>query len=413
MKQYIANKSPIYYGWIILLISTSMSAVRPVMAVATLSVFITPMSDELNWSRTAFSGAVSIGGFVGAFVSPIIGKGIDRYGTSLVMAFSSLIVAISAIAISQVESIVYFYVFYICGRAMFAGPLMLAPAVAVSNWFVTKRAITLAILQVSQGLGLAIIPFIAKSIIVSQDWPSAWIFLGIMVLIIGVIPPGALMVRKPEDVGLMPDNITNSSKSDDSAETSYTLKEALRTHTMWFLMIFAGFGFMVQAGISLHQAPYYHDQGIPYSQAASIVSIFALSSATGGFLFPLFTTRFSARIMATLSSLFMTIGVIIMIQADTFYLGVISALVFGNGLGGMSTLINVLWADYYGRESLGVIRGVSLPVQTGGQAIGPIASGVLYDLTGDYFISLIYFLVVISLATVFVFVSKPPKKQNL
>ena len=413
MKQYIANKSPIYYGWIILLISTSMSAVRPVMAVATLSVFITPMSDELNWSRTAFSGAVSIGGFVGAFASPIIGKGIDRYGTSLVMAFSSLIVAVSAIAISQIESIVYFYVFYICGRAMFAGPLMLAPAVAVSNWFVTKRAITLAILQVSQGLGLAIIPFIAKSIIVSQDWPSAWIFLGIMVLIIGVIPPGALMVRKPEDVGLMPDNITSSSKSDDSAETSYTLKEALRTHTMWFLMIFAGFGFMVQAGISLHQAPYYHDQGNPYSQAASIVSIFALSSATGGFLFPLFTTRFSARIMATLSSLFMTIGVIIMIQADTFYLGVISALVFGNGLGGMSTLINVLWADYYGRESLGVIRGVSLPVQTGGQAIGPIASGVLYDLTGDYFISLIYFLVVISLATVFVFVSKPPKKQNL
>ena len=413
MKQYIANKSPIYYGWIILLISTSMSAVRPVMAVATLSVFITPMSDELNWSRTAFSGAVSIGGFVGAFASPIIGKGIDRYGTSLVMAFSSLIVAVSAIAISQIESIVYFYVFYICGRAMFAGPLMLAPAVAVSNWFVTKRAITLAILQVSQGLGLAIIPFIAKSIIVSQDWPSAWIFLGIMVLIIGVIPPGALMVRKPEDVGLMPDNITSSSKSDDSPETSYTLKEALRTHTMWFLMIFAGFGFMVQAGISLHQAPYYHDQGIPYSQAASIVSIFALSSATGGFLFPLFTTRFSARIMATLSSLFLTIGVIIMIQADTFYLGVISALVFGNGLGGMSTLINVLWADYYGRESLGVIRGVSLPVQTGGQAIGPIASGVLYDLTGDYFISLIYFLVVISLATVFVFVSKPPKKQNL
>ena len=413
MKQYIANKSPIYYGWIILLISTSMSAVRPVMAVATLSVFITPMSDELNWSRTAFSGAVSIGGFVGAFASPIIGKGIDRYGTSLVMAFSSLIVAVSAIAISQVESIVYFYVFYICGRAMFAGPLMLAPAVAVSNWFVTKRAITLAILQVSQGLGLAIIPFIAKSIIVSQDWPTAWIFLGIMVLIIGVIPPGALMVRKPEDVGLMPDNNSSSSKSDISDQTSYTLKEALRTHTMWFLMIFAGFGFMVQAGVSLHQAPYYHDQGIPYSQAASIVSIFALSSATGGFLFPLFTTRFSARIMATFSSLFMTIGVIIMIQADTFYLGIISALVFGNGLGGMSTLINVLWADYYGRESLGVIRGVSLPVQTGGQAIGPIASGVLYDFTGDYFISLIYFLVVISLATVFVFVSKPPKKQNL
>ena len=174
---------------------------------------------------------------------------------------------------------------------------------------------------------------------------------------------------------------------------------------MWFLMTFAGFGFMVQAGISLHQAPYYHDQGIPYSQAASIVSIFALSSATGGFLFPLFTTKFSARLMATFSSLFMALGVIIMIQAYTFFLGLISALVFGNGLGCMSTLINVLWADYYGRESLGVIRGVSLPIQTGGQAIGPIASGVLYDATGNYFLSLVLFLIVISIATVLVFVS--------
>ena len=89
----------------------------------------------------------------------------------------------------------------------------------------------------------------------------------------------------------------------------------------------------------------------------------------------------------------MALGVIIMIQADTFFLGVISALVFGNGLGGMSTLINVLWADYYGRESLGVIRGVSLPIQTGGQAIGPIASGVLYDSTGNYFLSLVLFLI--------------------
>ena len=211
----------------------------------------------------------------------------------------------------------------------------------------------------------------------------------------------------------MPDNNTNSSKSNIVVETSYTLKQALRTPTMWFLMTFAGFGFMVQAGISLHQAPYYHDQGIPYSQAASIVSIFALSSATGGFLFPLFTAKFSARLMATFSSLFMALGVIIMIQADTFFLGVISAIVFGNGLGGMSTLINVLWADYYGRESLGVIRGVSLPIQTGGQAIGPIASGVLYDSTGNYFLSLVLFLIVISIATVLVFVSKPPKLPNL
>ena len=39
-------------------------------AVATLSIFVVPMSQEFGWSMTEFSGAVSLGGVLGALISP-------------------------------------------------------------------------------------------------------------------------------------------------------------------------------------------------------------------------------------------------------------------------------------------------------------------------------------------------------
>ena len=40
---------------------------------ASLSVFVVPMTDAFGWSRTEMAGAVSLGGVLAAFVSPLIG----------------------------------------------------------------------------------------------------------------------------------------------------------------------------------------------------------------------------------------------------------------------------------------------------------------------------------------------------
>jgi len=48
------------------------------MAVATLSVFVVPMTDEFGWSRGLFSGVVSLGGLCAVIISPVVGRLIDR-----------------------------------------------------------------------------------------------------------------------------------------------------------------------------------------------------------------------------------------------------------------------------------------------------------------------------------------------
>ena len=158
----LPHKTPFYYGWVIFGLAAGMSLIAPVFAVATLSIFIIPMGDEFGWSRTLFSGAVSVGGIVGALVSPALGRIIDRSGTGPVLAASCIVVGLCAINLAFIGGVVSFYIFYILGRMTFSSPFQLAPSTAVSNWFVQRRALVLAFIQFGQGVGLGLIPFFSQ-----------------------------------------------------------------------------------------------------------------------------------------------------------------------------------------------------------------------------------------------------------
>lgn len=72
------------------------------------------------------------------------------------------------------------------------------------------------------------------------------------------------------------------------------------------------------------------------------------------------------------------------------------------------TLLPMAWADYFGRESYGAIRGVALSLQVIAQAVGPIASGLLRDASGTYTGSLLLFGVLAALAAVSALLARRP-----
>ena len=104
----------------------------------------------------------------------------------------------------------------------------------------------------------------------------------------------------------------------------------------------------------------------------------------------------------------MCLGDILMIRADTLVSGQIAGLVFGVGLGGVSSLLRLLWANYYGRTNLGAIRGVSLPIQVGGQASGPLLAGLIFDVTGSYRSALLIFAFAAAMSSFLIFLARPP-----
>jgi len=72
LVEALAARLPFYYGWVVLACVCAAAFSRPGTAVATLSIFIAPMTREFGWSHTEISAAVSVGGVLGALVAPAI-----------------------------------------------------------------------------------------------------------------------------------------------------------------------------------------------------------------------------------------------------------------------------------------------------------------------------------------------------
>ena len=72
------------------------------------------------------------------------------------------------------------------------------------------------------------------------------------------------------------------------------------------------------------------------------------------------------------------------------------------------TLLPVAWADYFGRRHFGAIRSIALSAQVLAQAAGPLLSGVLRDITGDYLGSLRCFAVLAALSVVAALLARRP-----
>ena len=83
---------------------------------------------------------------------------------------------------------------------------------------------------------------------------------------------------------------------------------------------------------------------------------------------------------------------------------------FGFGVGGMLSVPPVAYADYYGRQSLGVIRGVTEPFTSLEQAVGAVLSGIVFDLTNSYAWALIAFTVLGGLTAVVILFARPPSR---
>ena len=402
--------------------------VRNATASLTIAVFIFPLSEELGWSRTLISGAASFGGLAASFVSPGVGWLVDRYGARLVLALSILILGLSTISLAWATVPVAFYLAYGVGRVIFSSPIQIGSSVLVSQWFVRMRGRASGILFGSHSVGLVLFPLIASIVIGVSGWREAWVVLGIVVWAVALLPTTLLIVQRPEDVGLRPDgdppdmeiseggtavSSFGPAPSPSEEEPVWTLREAMRTPALWMFAAATGMTFLVQAGVNTHLAAYLRDQGLSAALAGFGISMNAAIMGGGSIFWGWMTERIPARY--AMAGVALTIGAasaLFVIASATSEILVYTAL-FGFGVGGLLSVPLVVYADYYGRRSLGAIRGVTEPLTTIGQAIGTVLAGLVFDLTGSYAYAFMTFAAMGGLATVLVLFARPPRRPTI
>jgi len=390
LPRLLVPRLPFFYGWVVLGCLCLTGFARQGPAVATMSIFVVPMTSEFGWSRAAIAGAVSLGGVLAAIVAPPLGPILDRRGARLMLCLAVLGTGLSTMTLSLTPSLVVFYLLFCFARMIWAAPFELGLYGALNSWFVAERRRATAIATLFQMSGLVAMPLIAQYAMQGGSWRDGWLAIGTTVLVVGFLPSWALLVSRPEDLGLMPDH-QRAGSSTAAPEPAYTRRQAMRTRAFWLLSLFTVLVYPVQAGVSLHQAPHLIERGFSPILAATVISVFSAMSAVASFSVGFLPRRWPIRAVMVAAALVMSVGSFLLISVGTPESAYFAAGLFGVGLGSIMTALPVAWADYFGRASYGAIRGVALTLQVAAQAVGPFLSGALRDWSGNYTLSLTVF----------------------
>ena len=83
---------------------------------------------------------------------------------------------------------------------------------------------------------------------------------------------------------------------------------------------------------------------------------------------------------------------------------------YGIGMGGTAILAEMIWANYFGRISLGTVRGMGSLLTSLFSAGGPPFFGLLFDHTQSYYLSFSIFIGMLFASALLSLFLRPPKK---
>lgn len=402
----------LYYGWAIVLASFTATFGEVPVNGPVIGVFIKPIQNELGWSTGTIALGFTIGSIAGALSSAIVGRLVDRYGARLIVAISGALIAVALFGLSTIQEPWHFWILFGLGRGAALSGVGIGTSVAVGKWFYRRRASMLAIKGVGHRVGQVVFPLIIVSVMAVSDWRLAFVVSAVIAAVLVIVPTLLYMRKDPEEIGLTSDNASgNQELTDLKDEISWTLSEARRTRAFWMIVLFTVGTPFVLGATNLHLVANFQDRGFSDTLAVSILSIFATVSAVSMVPAGLLLERIHVRYGGMLMTALLVASMLLVAVADTYTEAIIFAVLFGLATGMRGIIETLLVANYFGRASLGSIRGFAR-TWTVFSTIGPVFGGFTRDITGTYTLTFLVFAVASGLMFLTMLFATPPVKPN-
>ena len=205
ITQSQAKQPELYYGWYVVITAMFIAAVTT-GARNGFGVFIIPMSDAFDWSRTTISIAAATGWLVNGVTQPLVGHVFDRSNSRRVILVSLVVAGLATAALAftfHILFLVFMFSFVLSAAMSGASIGTLGPLLA--RWFQRKRTTVLGLVVAGSSMGgLLLVPFSAYLVEVT-NWRTSWAVLGLIIIALALPLAFFFLRSRPSDLGLQPD----------------------------------------------------------------------------------------------------------------------------------------------------------------------------------------------------------------
>jgi OFA family oxalate/formate antiporter-like MFS transporter len=385
----------IYYGWWIIIACFISSLYVAGVVVFGFSAFFEPFIQEFGWSYAQVSLAVSIRGAETGLIAPLLGFLVDRWGSRWLMFSGALLVGISLIILSKMQSMFGFYTgaIILAIGSSFSSPAVVTPS--ASNWFKKRLGISTGLLAAGFGFGGLLVPVIVK-LIAAQGWRDALFIMGIGTFVICL--PLALVIRhKPEDYGYAVDGEPLSKlavasvkdtpvENSRPAEVEISTKQAVTSRAFWILTVAFTLQYIVVGAVLAHIIPFLTSVEINRATAGFLAAGIPVISILGRLSAGVAGDKVSRKQLTILSFIIIGIGTFLfdLSSINSLWLAVLAIFLFGLAYGSANTLRALLLRQYFGRSRFGTLFGFFLGALSLGVILGPYLAGWIFDAQHSY-----------------------------
>jgi len=275
----------------------------------------------------------------------------------------------------------------------------------VITWFSRYRVRAMSVREASGNLGSTILIPIMTLVIAIWDWRVAAL-MGAGAYLIVILPLMPLLKESPESMGLLPDGANEAdvkaarlgmeASGDDAAASAelqrlrryyagaeFTVREALRTTSFWYLTMGTVLRQVSRVGIDLHYVAILEWKDFDTSIAALFFTLRLGMNVPSKLIVGYFGDKVPAQIILGGGMVIYSLGLVLLLSSDGLIILAISAVTMGISEG----ITPVNWGvigNYFGRHHYATLRGIINMSYSWALLLVPFATGWWFDQYTSY-----------------------------
>jgi len=374
--------SRVFYGWVILAASIAVLTVG-VGITFSLAVFLKPLEDEFGWSRSLISGIALVNWLIFGVCAFAWGTLSDRIGTRRVVALGAGLLGAAMLLSSQVRAAWQLYAAFGVLGAAGSGAFYVPLSATATRWFAARRGLALGLVNAGLGLGIMLVPPLARVLITAFGWRTTFAVFGLLVWGVALVAVRRIYDR-PADLGLVEYGGLAAVPGRAAAGASFPPGQALRHPAFWLIALIHFACCAAHSGPIFHMVAHAMDLGVGKLAAAGMLGLSGATSIAGRIGSGLLADRFGAKpaLVGMLGLQAATLSGYLAAQTEVPLFAV--ALAFGVSYGGAMPLYGLVVREYFGERVMGTAFGGIFFVSAIGMGLGAYAGGWLYDGLGSY-----------------------------